>query len=115
MIRTSFARPARLFVTHMSSWIREYDPSSRRFYFHHALTKETSWEVPKEGFTPGWKIAERAWLTKEATSVAKQAGNADDWVPLNDPSTGKTYYFSKKLNKTSWTNPETVPSSSSSS
>ena len=36
----------------------------------------------------------------------------DDWVAKQDPSSGKTYYYNKKTNETSWVKPEVVQSGS---
>eukprot|EP00948_MAST-09A_sp_MAST-9A-sp1_P001455 g1455.t1 len=46
-------------INYPSGWFRAYDLNSGKFYYVNSATQATSWDIPSEGFTPGWKFAQQ--------------------------------------------------------
>lgn len=80
-------------------WEQAHDPASGRPYFHNRETGETSW-TPPPADGPGAPRPSRA-----APGSPRSGGLPAGWEEAGDPASGKTYYFNRATNETTWTRP----------
>jgi hypothetical protein len=80
-----------------SEWIEKTDPKTGKVYYVNTETKQTSWTKPE---TPGPTTAH-----PHTAPVVQTAAGLDGWTEKVDKKTGKTYYYNKATNETTWTRP----------
>ena len=82
-------------------WVEKRAPNGRPYYFSPARNV-TTWQKPAGAHTnPTGRTG-----AEDAKAALNEHGLPGDWRPVLSKSSGKTYYHSKALNKTSWTKPE---------
>ena len=92
-------------------WLEMTDPNTGKKYYANKTTKKTQWTYPEElnkkeepkKEEPKKEEPVASTSTTEKPKESDKAG--DDWVAKQDPSSGKTYYYNKKTNETSWVKP----------
>mmetsp|Transcript_12886 Transcript_12886/g.27163 ORF Transcript_12886/g.27163 Transcript_12886/m.27163 type:complete len:783 (+) Transcript_12886:176-2524(+) len=106
----------------LDGWSEVADPASGTVYYYHTDTQETSWERPVATNSAAFEGGEADPVADSMEEKADTQGTqsmeepksdddpADDdiaqgWEEVQDPSTGKSYYFNKKTQATSWEKP----------
>ncbi|KAJ8605187.1 hypothetical protein CTAYLR_000397 [Chrysophaeum taylorii] len=104
-------------------WSAVLDAKSRRYYYYHADTKQTTWTLPSTApaSEPSQQRPDVEWTeyfdanaqrpywantrTREVTWTNPQSKGGDDWVRTVDPATGAPYWANARTRETSWTDP----------
>ena len=98
-------------------WSSAVDPSSNKTYYYNVQLNQTVWEKPKSA----GKVEVEVHV-QHANNASESAGNDNEngkekrsglqaqstnngWEEAKDPNSGKTYYFHRALNKTTWERP----------
>ena len=102
-------------------WLEMTDPNTGKKYYANKATSKTQWTYPEElnksevtettttTTTTTTKAAAATTTTKAAAATTKTTTDSTDdaWLEKVDPNSGKTYYYNKKTNETSWVKPGT--------
>lgn len=82
-------------------WLEVVDPTSRRTYYYHQLTHVSQWERPKIK-----KIVTIKSFFKTIEMKYHPPELPPGWRPVDDPNSGKVYYWHDSTGRSSWTVPE---------
>ena len=100
-------------------WVKANDPSSGKVYYCNMKTQETSWKRPVElGNDSSSEADAMPAVEEEVVEISKPEeavvpNIADGWEELQDPASGKMYYYNKETQETSWEMPTSTTISES--
>ena len=106
----------------LDGWAEATDPSSGKTYYFNADSQETRWDRPvvdsgticnaetKEGDENGKDTMDFNSAAEAESKAAKGGDLADGWEEVQDPTTGKNYYYNKETQETSWEKPTSTTS-----
>lgn len=87
----------------MTDWTAALDQRSGRTYYYNKVTKVTQWTKP-EDFVENNPISPS--INAGANPDNDPENTAMYWNVVQDPKTGRMYYYNKATKSTSWTMPE---------
>mmetsp|Transcript_1212 Transcript_1212/g.2206 ORF Transcript_1212/g.2206 Transcript_1212/m.2206 type:complete len:909 (-) Transcript_1212:94-2820(-) len=91
-------------------WKCVQDPSSKRAYYYHTVTREVTWDRPL-GFVE-WKVArdmnKKPYFYNVITRETRwdMPPNFQLWREVRDKNSGNNYYYNVLTKETSWVKPE---------
>ncbi len=88
-----------------AGWSELYDESSGRSYFYNEKTNVTQWDKPDSQTTTSIPA-------NNPSSSVQSDLLPEGWTVLQDPTSGRPYYYNQQLNLTQWEKPSSTPISS---
>lgn len=90
-------------------WVEASDPSSGKVYYYNSQTQITSWERPESVEGASDPATAAAATNEQSEEKVEESSDpemlADGWIEVQDPGTGKTYYYNQSTEETSWEKP----------
>jgi hypothetical protein len=95
-------------LTLADDWTEVADPSTGKVYYYNTKTQETSWTRPELTSEEDTNVISAEPISSEENESKDVGDSSDGWVEVQDPNTGKIYYYNKETNETSWEEPTSM-------
>ena len=95
-------------LTLSDDWTEVADPSTGKVYYYNEKTQKTSWIRPKLASEEDTNVTSAEPISSEENESNDAGDSSGGWVEVQDPNTGKIYYYNKETNETSWEEPTSM-------
>ncbi|GAB5365270.1 hypothetical protein AAMO2058_001043100 [Amorphochlora amoebiformis] len=95
-----------------SPWIAYTDEETGCLYFYNALTDESSWDEPKEGYVTHESAADVkptagfSFLTIRQSNTNEPSHTPTPWIAYTDEESGCLYFYNTITDESSWEEPK---------